>query len=303
MKIDAPADLAAPAVEPDTPRHLRRALLAGLAGAAAAATLAPSVARAQAPTGESTFDRILRTKTIRVAGLNGELPFFSKKLDTGEWYGACVEMVKDIAKQLGGMNVEYVDSTYGNSVLQIQAGQVDVGFALNATPVRALSIDFTRPVFNHGYGMVGKPEFVGAHKTWSDLNRPEVKIAVDLGSAQETAARRFAPKATITALKNRDEVVLALASGRAECTIMAALVGMTAAKKNAAIGKFAMLSNPVVSLPSNIGVRKDPDRKWRDFLDVWIEFNRGTGQIREWMIGGMSGLGITAEDVPAEVTF
>lgn len=303
MKIEASANTAAPAVEPDTPLHPRRALLAGLAGAAAAATLAPSVARAQASTGESTFDRILRTKTIRVAGLNGELPFFSKKLDTGEWYGACVEMVKDIAKQLGGMNVEYVDSTYGNSVLQIQAGQVDVGFALNATPVRALSIDFTRPVFNHGYGMVGKADFVSAHKTWGDLNKPEVKIAVDLGSAQETAARRFAPKATITAFKNRDEVVLALASGRAECTIMAALVGMTAAKKNAAIGKFAMLSNPVVSLPSNIGVRKDPDRKWRDFLDVWIEFNRGTGQIREWMIGGMSGLGITAEDVPAEVTF
>ena len=74
-------------------------------------------------------------------------------------------------------------------------------------------------------------------------------------------------------------------------------------KKNPAIGTFTMLTNPVVSLPSNIGVRKEADRRWRDFLDVWIDFNRGTGQIREWLIGGLSPVGLAAEDVPAEVTF
>ena len=39
-------------------------------------------------------------------------------------------------------------------------------------------------------------------------------------------------------------------------------------KKNAAIGTFTMLTTPLVSLPSNIGVRKETDRRWRDFLDV-----------------------------------
>jgi polar amino acid transport system substrate-binding protein len=243
----------------------------------------------------------MRTKTIRVAGLPGELPFFNKDLVSGKWSGACVEMMNDIAKQLGGFAVEYLESTYGNSVLQVQAGQIDLAFALNATPQRALAIDFTRAVFNHGFGICAKPEFKA--KTWSDINKPEVKIAVDLGSSQEAAARRFAPKAEITALRTRDEVVLALASGRVQCAVFAALVGLTAMKKNPAIGTFTMLQGPVVSLPSNVGVRKETDRRWRDFLDVWIDFNRGTGQIRDWLIGGLAPAGLTIEDVPPEVTF
>jgi polar amino acid transport system substrate-binding protein len=270
--------------------------------AAAPALAAPFIGQAQAQTAsESTFDRIMRTKTIRVAGLPGELPFFNKDLVSGKWSGACVDMMDDIAKQLGGLQIEYLDSTYGNAVLQLQAGQVDIGFALNATPQRALSIDFTRAVFNHAFGICSKPDFKA--KTWADINKPEVKIAVDLGSSQEAAARRFAPKAEITALKTRDEVVLALASGRVNCAVFAALVGLTAMKKNPAIGTFTMLTTPVVSLPSNIGVRKEADRRWRDFLDVWIDFNRGTGQIREWLINGLSPVGLTVADVPAEVTF
>ena len=269
--------------------------------AAAPALAMPFISSAQAQGSESTFDRINRTKTIHVAGLPGELPFFNKDLVSGKWSGACVEMMNDVAKSLGGMTVEYVDSTYGNSVLQVQAGQIDLAFALNATPQRALAIDFTRAVFNHGFGICAKPDF--AAKTWADVNKPTVKIAVDLGSSQETAARRFAPKAEITAFRTRDEVVLALASGRVQCAVFAALVGLTAMKKNPAIGTFTMLTTPVVSLPSNIGVRKETDRRWRDFLDVWIDFNRGTGQIREWLIGGLSPVGLVAEDVPAEVTF
>jgi polar amino acid transport system substrate-binding protein len=273
-----------------------------LALAAAPALAAPFIGQAQAQgSSESTFDRIMRTKTIRVAGLPGELPFFNKDLVAGTWSGACVEMMNDVAKQLGGFSVEYLDSTYGNSVLQVQAGQIDLAFALNATPQRALAIDFTRAVFNHAFGICAKPDF--KPKNWADINKPEVKIAVDLGSSQEAAARRFAPKAEITAFRTRDEVVLALASGRVQCAVFAALVGLTAMKKNPAIGTFTMLQNPVVSLPSNIGVRKETDRRWRDFLDVWIDFNRGTGQIREWLIGGLAPAGLTVQDVPPEVTF
>ncbi|CEJ14136.1 Arginine-binding extracellular protein ArtP precursor [bacterium YEK0313] len=287
-----------------TTDHVDRRQLLTLAGGLAAVIAAPALVTGRAAAqgaNEATFDRIMRTKTIRVAGLPGELPFFQKSLATGEWSGACADMAQDIAKQLGGMKVEFLDSTYGNSVLQVQAGQIDIAFALNATPARALAIDFTRPVFNHAFGIVAKPDF--SAKTWADINKPEVKIAVDLGSSQEAAARRFAPKASITAYRTRDEVVLALASGRAQCAVFAALVGLTAAKRNPAIGRFIMLTTPVVSLTSNIGVRREQDRRWRDFLDVWIDFNRGTGQIREWLINGLTPAGVTSEDVPAEVTF
>ena len=82
-------------------------------------------------------------------------------------------------------------------------------------PQRALVIDFSRPVFMHGFGMVVKKGF--SPKSWADVNKPEVRIAVDLGSVHETSARRFASKSTITAYKNvgddparRDELDAAL---------------------------------------------------------------------------------------------
>lgn len=276
----------------------RRGLLA-LAGMPALALPFIGSARAQ-PANESAFDRIMRTRRIRVAGLTGELPFFNRD-NSGAWSGACVEMMGDIATQLGGMSVDYMDSTYGNSVLQLQAGQIDIAFALSATPQRALAIDFTRPVFQHGFGICARSDFKA--RTWADIDRPEVRVVVDIGATQEAVARRFAPRADIAALRTRDEVVLALASGRAQCGVFAALVGLTAMRRNPAIGTFTMLGGPLVSIPSNIGIRKEADRRWRDFLDVWIDYNRGTGQIREWLLGGLAPVGLAVADVPPEVTF
>ncbi|HWK46221.1 MAG TPA: transporter substrate-binding domain-containing protein [Stellaceae bacterium] len=279
-------------------------------GAMIAAALAPPLVASQAliatpasaqnqPT-ESTMDRVSRTKVLRIAALPGESPYFNKDITTGVWTGMAVEMAKDIAANLDA-TLEYTESTYGNSVLDLQSGKIDLAFALNPTPKRALVIGFTHPVFLHGFGMVGSKGFTA--KTWSDLNKPEVRVAVDIGSAHEIAARRFAPKATITGYKMRDDCILALQSGKVDCVILAAILGLTAVKKNPNLGAYVILSNPLVQLPSGMGVRQEPDKRWRDFLDNWVDYNRGIGQIREWMIGGLALNGVMPEDVPAEVQF
>ena len=70
-----------------------------LAGAAALLPAGALIGSAHAQTGnESTFDRIRRTKTLRIAALPGELPYFQKDITSGEWSGACIDMAKDIAK-------------------------------------------------------------------------------------------------------------------------------------------------------------------------------------------------------------
>jgi polar amino acid transport system substrate-binding protein len=104
---------------------------------------------------ESTFDRVRRTKTLRIAALPGELPYFQKDLVSGEWSGSCIEMAKDIAKVFDA-KLAYVESTYGNSVLDLQSNKVDLAFALNPTPARALSIGFTHPMIIHPFGCVAR---------------------------------------------------------------------------------------------------------------------------------------------------
>lgn len=249
---------------------------------------------------ESTLARIRRTKKIRVAALVGEPPYFAKDPFTNEWKGACVEMVKDIAKILD-VEPEYIDSTYGNSVIQLQTGKVDVAMALTPTPARALSIGFSHPTYLHPYGLVA-PESIQA-TTWADIDRPDLKIAVDLGSTQEMAARRFASKAQITAFATRDEVMLALQSKRVDCAVFAALLGLTAVKKNPSIGKFSMLGEPIIGLSSSLAFAKETNTDWRDFLDVWVDYNRGIGQISEWIIDGLKLSGVERGDIPSDVVF
>jgi polar amino acid transport system substrate-binding protein len=270
------------------------------AAAAPASALIGAPALAQAPTEESTFDRIKRTKVVRAAALPGELPYFLKNLSTGEWSGMAVEMCKDIAKVFDA-KIEWLESTYGNSVLDLQSNKIDLAFALNPTPQRALVIDFSRPIFMHGFGIVGRKGFTA--KTWADVNKPDVRVICDIGSVHETTARRFAAKSQITAYKTRDECVLALQSGRGDCIVMAVIIGLTAVAKNPNLGQFMMLTNPVVQLPNCMGVRKETDKRWRDFLDNWADFNRGIGQIREWMYGGLALNGVDPDSIPPEVGF
>jgi polar amino acid transport system substrate-binding protein len=130
----------------------RRGLAAGLGAAAILASA--SAARAEDQT-EPTIERIKRTKTLRIAALNGEPPFFFKDIASGEWSGIAISMARDIAKPFGAQ-IDYVESTYSNSVLDLQSNKVDVAFALQPTPERALAIGFSRPYYNHPFGIVGR---------------------------------------------------------------------------------------------------------------------------------------------------
>jgi polar amino acid transport system substrate-binding protein len=278
----------------------RRLFAAGAGAAAGAPAILVDAARRQNHPVESTINRVERAKVLRIAALPGEAPYFNKDIATGEWSGMCFEMAKDIAGFFDA-RVECLESTYGNSVLDLQANKIDLAFSLNPTPKRALVIDFTHAFYLHGFGMVGAKGFHASN--WSELNRPEVRIAVDIGSVHEIVARRFAPTATIIGLKARADCILAVQSGRADCVILAVNLGLTAAKKNPALGEFQMLHQPRVQLPTCVGIRTEGDKRWRDFLDAWVDYNRGIQQIREWLFVGLAINGVKPEDVPSDVEF
>ncbi|MSP00634.1 MAG: transporter substrate-binding domain-containing protein [Acetobacteraceae bacterium] len=271
-----------------------------LAGAAALPFLASiGTARAQ-PATESTFERVRRAKAPRIAVLPGELPYFVKDLASGQWSGACIEMATDIAKVFDA-KLEFVESTYGNSVLDLQSNKVDLAFALNPTPARALSIGFSHPMIIHPFGCVARKGL--NPKTWSDLNKPEVRIVYDIGSLHETAAKRYCAKAQLTGFKSRDECTLNLQSGRADVHILAAILGLSAVGKNPALGTYHLLTEPLVALPSCLGLQREADTRFREVVDAWLDMNRGNGQIREWMLEGLGKAGVPADQVPAALTF
>jgi polar amino acid transport system substrate-binding protein len=271
----------------------------GAAAAAMAAGSAVSQAVAQTPPAESTFAQIRRTKKLRIAGIVGTEPYYHKDIATGQWSGFCVSMATDLAKALEA-EVEIIESTWGNSVLDLQSNKIDIMFGLSPTPSRALIVEFTRPIMNNTFTVIAKSGF--EPKTWEDLNKPEVRVAVDIGSTHDLYARRTLPKATLVALKTPDEAVLAVQAGRADCLIQVAMLSLVTVKKNAKVGKV-VIPTPVASQPTCCGVRVDVDTRFRTYVDNWLEYSRSLGALREWILSSLSLVNIGEQDIPPGLQF
>ena len=84
---------------------------------------------------------------------------------------------------------------------------------------------------------------------------------------------------------------------------MAVMLGLSALAKNPSLGSYHLVGGPTVALPSSFGVRREPDTRFLEVVNAWISYNRGTGQVREWLIDGLALNGVTKEQIPAEVTF
>jgi polar amino acid transport system substrate-binding protein len=277
----------------------RRDAFAALALAGASiATATPRPAEAEAAA--STLARIKSTGVLRVAVLVGQEPYFHKDLASGQWSGACIDMANDIASKVSA-KVAYVESTWGNQILDLQGDKIDLAFAVNPTPERALVIDFSTPILVHSFTVITRKGFAKP-QTWEEINQPGVKIAVDIGSTHELIARRYCPKATILGFKTRDEAILAVATGRADCNVSLAVLSVTTLKKNPNLGELA-IPRPLLTLPTNLGIRAEPDRRYKDFLSAWADYNRAMGQTREWMLKGFGAVGLKPEDIPPEVQF
>jgi polar amino acid transport system substrate-binding protein len=166
----------------------RRRFASLMTAAVAAVLLLASLAQA-----ESTFDQIKRTGELRYGAIDYPPNWFRDKT-TGKWQGFLVEVAEDVAKEMGVKAVP-VDTTWATCVLDLQANKTDVQFGLQATPKRALAIDFAGPVYNLYWYAINHKGFDA--KNWEDYNKPEVKIAAMLGSADVTILQKVAPKATL----------------------------------------------------------------------------------------------------------
>ncbi|MGI6247415.1 MAG: transporter substrate-binding domain-containing protein [Pseudochelatococcus sp.] len=268
----------------------------GLTALGAAAVAGSAKAADNAP---GTFSRIRQSRKLRIAGIVGTEPYFHKDIATGEWSGFCVSMARDLAAAMEA-EVEIIESTWGNSVLDLQANKIDIMFGLSPTPSRALTVEFTTPLMNNTFTIVSRQDFAPA--TWEALNTPDVRVAVDIGSTHDLFARRVLPKANLIALKTPDEAMLAVQSGRADCVIQVAMLSLVTVKKNPRLGTITV-PTPIMQQPTSAGVRVDPDSRFLNYVNNWLEYNRALGTLRGWIISNLALVGVEEKDIPERIQF
>ncbi|MDB5817080.1 MAG: extracellular solute-binding protein family 3 [Rhizobacter sp.] len=275
---------------------IKRHLLCGLLAVASFC----AVGTASAQDAETSLARVQRTKVLRLGVIASAIPYFNKDLATSKWEGFGPDFGESLAKSMGA-KVEYVETTWGNAVLDLQANKIDVMFGMAPTPARMEVVNFSDTLFENTYTAVCKK---GVEvKTWDEVNAPTMKVVVDVGSSHDQLATKILPKADVTRLENSGAATMSLQTGRSDCQILVILLAEPLLAKRASIGTM-YIPTPVYTAPVSIGLRKDTDPGMQKAVNAWLTETRSKGEVRGVILKNMEKLaGVPASAFPPEVKF
>lgn len=269
----------------------RRTFTKVLGASAAGAMMAGNGAFAQ---GQSSLERVKASGVLRIGGIADGAPYYQKGVTDGKWRGFYIDICQKLADDLN-LKLDITETTWGNSVLELQSNKLDVFFGLNPTPERKKVIDFSGPVFKNAFTLVNKKGAGG--KSWDDFDSPDLSIAVDAGSSHDSAVTRHLPEAKVVRLKTQSDATAALMTGRADAQCLVLILALALVSKNPDIGTL-VIPEPVDATTSNAGYRREDDTSWQEFVDAWIREHRENGFIKDAIIKNMSLVGVTEADFP-----
>ena len=258
-------------------------------GVVVAAAAVPALAQG----GSSTWETIRARKVLRVGAQPAE-PWYSKDLATGGWGGVGAMLGEQIARDMD-CTTEFVETTFANAPAALQAGQFDIMFVLDPTPARALAIDFPfAPMLYYALGFMTK-ETSGA-KTWAELDAPETTIAVPIGTSMDRWLSRNIKRAVITRLKTNDEAILHYQSDHSKVLVLyhPALI---AYRLRIGHGNV-VVPRPAVTSVAGVGIRREVDKTWRDYLTSVLTFYYESGTVEEMYRSYLTKRGMDAASIP-----
>jgi polar amino acid transport system substrate-binding protein len=268
-------------------RFHRRSVLA-----LAAAALVPIAARSQA-TADGTLAQIKQRGSLRV-GVTQAPPWFSKDPKSGDWAsGVGVSLGKAMAADLG-VKFEPVEVTWGTAIAALQGNKIDMMSMMDATPERAQAVDFPKsPLLYYSLAVLARDDL--PVKTWADLDKPSVRIAVPQASSMDKFLTEHVAKAQISRFPGNAEAIAAFQAGRADavCLFHPPLL---AARQKLGSGKI-VVPTPAQSQASSVAVRKG-DTAFVDWVDKEIGKFYASGQTQKWYEEFLVGFGLDPKASP-----
>lgn len=164
---------------------------------------------------ESHLESVLIRKKVRICIWPDYYGITFRNPKTQLLEGVDAEMALQLGKDLG-VSVEFVDSSFANLIADISSNKCDVAmFAVGVTAQRAEKLRFTKPTLvSDIYGITTRNN--RQIKTWADIDKPGVVVAVMKGTLHEPIMRERLKVATLkvvdTPMAREQEVT----SGRAD---------------------------------------------------------------------------------------
>ena len=272
-------------------RTMVKKTITWLAAIAAAATLtAPPVAAQDT----STWEQIQESGTLRI-GVTQAPPWYSKNPATGEWdSGLGITIGQKMAETLD-VNLETVEVTWGTAVAALQANKIDAMIVLDPKPDRAVSIDFpASPLLYISLAVLAREDL--AADTWADLNKEGVRIAVPQGSSMDSYVTEKLPLADIQRFPDNGASIAAFQSGRVDAVSLFH-PPLLAARQKLGRGQL-VIPTPAFSSPTSVGLRKESDSRFKDWVSTSIFYWYETGQTQSWYADFLTEFGLDPKASP-----
>lgn len=201
-------------------------------------------------------------------------PYVMRDPKTGAYSGFFSDLCRDFGEKVLKVKVEFVDTTWDNIVAGLQSDKWDLSMALNDTPEREKAISFSAPVTDYNVSFIyngSNPKFAKSVSSLSDIDAPNVTIAVMSGTAQDKAISAVLKRAQIMRLPGNDETRLALMSHRADALADANITNMLLTEAHPEWARSFQPKPPLAQQEVDFGVRKETSAADMTVLNDFIQ--------------------------------
>lgn len=164
---------------------------------------------------ESRLERIAAAGALRICIWPDYYGITFRNPKTLELSGIDIDLARELAKDLG-VQAQFVDSSFARLIDDVTNNRCDIAmFAIGVTPERAEKLRFTRSYLRSDiYAITTYSN--RRIKSWEDIDRPGVVVAVARGTYHEPVMRRKLSAASLQVLDTSHAREQEVESGRAD---------------------------------------------------------------------------------------
>lgn len=231
---------------------------------------------------ESTFDRVIRTGTIR-CGYVVLPPHIIKDPNTGAMSGIIYDVMEQAGRLLN-LKIEWAEEVgFATMNTGLQTGRYDAicfNYWQNPADAKLGYIGFTAPLYYMPVGAYVRADDTRFDKNIMAMNDPAVRVSSSDGQISALIAQQDFPKAQILSLPNMTDVAqnfMEIAANKADVTFLSLRDGYRFDEKNPGKIKNVAIKQPVRVFASVIAIPQD-DHKFEVMLNTaFLQLINGGG--------------------------
>lgn len=221
----------------------------------------------------STLDKIEESKVLRVGTDATFKPFEFKSND--EFQGFDIDLVNEVAKELGAEKVEFVDTEFKGLIPGLQSNKFDlIASAMYITDERKETIDFSDTYFPGGLAIM-------VNENNTDINSLDdlagKNVAVQIGTKSVTFLEENQPDAKLVKVEKNTEMFLELETNKVDAVVTGLPAAKSYIKEN---GKMKVLEDTLTNEYYGYGIKKG-DLEFVDAVNKALQTLKDNGKYDE----------------------